>query len=355
MSELKFKINEVSYTGFEEVDIFKTMQSMSGKYKVTLQNSYKGGNTLADIKINDRCVMEIDDQLIMDGYVDSMPIEYAEDKCLLTLTGRDNTSDLIDCSYDFTPNEWKNQTLGNILKNICDNFGISVLVDSSASSEVNTVIDTFKANEGEFVWEIINELCNDNSILAVNYGDGNLTLTKVRNKYTSDGIITGVNVDSCFTEQKTENRYSSIKVKGQGISNDNKALADYISCSGSFNDAIIERQRPLVLFSELPTDNAKCKKKAIWESRIRAGLSRQIIYQVPNWVQTNGKVWNFNELTKVEDDILGIDETKLILSVNFIYSASENIDEVTQLTVIDRNTFNTSENDIRIKSVFDRV
>jgi prophage tail gpP-like protein len=352
MSELKLKINEVSYTGFEYVDIFKTMQSMCGRYNVTLHDIYKGGNALQDIRINDECIIEINDQVILTGYVDAMPVEYGKDYCWLHLAGRDNIQDLIDCSYDFTPNEWKEQTIQSIITSICNNFSITVAIDDSATTETNIIIESFKANEGQAVWEIISELCHDNGLLAVCYGDGNLTLTKVRSEYATDGILNDVNIDTCLTEQSTEDRYSSIKVKGQGIETDNKALGDYISCFGVWEDEIVTRNRPLVLFSDLPTTYAKAKKRAIWESRIRAGLSRKIIYQVPGWVQSDGNVWDINKLVNVEDEILGINETKLIMSVNYLFDQDGG--EITHLVIVDRNTFNNSEDEIRIKSVFDR-
>jgi prophage tail gpP-like protein len=161
-----------------------------------------------------------------------------------------------------------------------------------------------------------------------------------------------VNIDTCLTEQSTEDRYNSIKVKGQGIETDNKALSDYISCFGVWEDEVVTRNRPLVLFSDLPTTYAKAKKRAIWESRIRAGLSRKIIYQVPGWVQSDGNVWDINKLVNVEDEILGINETKLIMSVNYLFDQDGG--EITHLVIVDRNTFNNSEDEIRIKSVFDR-
>jgi prophage tail gpP-like protein len=353
VSKLKIKINNVAYSGFEEVDIYKSMLMGAGAFSVSVSNFYKGGNSLSDIKIEDDAIVEIEDQKVLTGIVDKMPIKWGKTYSWMDLVGRDKTCDLVDCSFAFTPNEWKNQSVETIIKNLCNPFSISVITDSIVSAQVSVKIDTYKACEGESVFDSISELCRDYAMMPVIYGDGKLTLTKATaTRRTTDGIIVGKNVDACATEQGNENRYSDYMVKGQGIGSDNKVLDAYISCYGTFSDSIINRTRPLTLFMDLPTTTGGCQKRAKWEARIRAGLSRAIEYQVPKWVQTNNKIWEINSLTTVQDKILGIDKTMLILSIRYMYS--KDTGEISKITVVDKDTFNLSDNDINIKSGFDR-
>lgn len=354
MSKLVLKVNNMSYSGFEEVDIYKSMLIGAGGFVVSINNFYKGGNTLSDIKIGDGVVVEIEKQKIITGIIDAMPMRYGKNYSWMDIKGRDKTCDLVDCSFNFVPNEWKKQTVENIIKNLCNPFSIDVYVDPLVISQANVKIDTYKANEGEDVSDMISELCRDFAMMPVVYGDGRSTLTKATtSRYTTDGIITGKNVDAAATEQSNENRYSNYTVKGQGIGNDNKSsLDDYISCYGTFSDPIIKRIRPLILFTDLPTTIGGCQKRAKWEARIRAGLSRAIEYQVPGWVQTNNKIWEINYLTKVQDRILDIDKTMLILSVRYLFSKETG--EISKITVVDKDTFNLSDNTINIKSSFDR-
>jgi prophage tail gpP-like protein len=353
MSNLVFKSNKVSYSGFEEVEIFRDMNSISGSFALSISNYFKGGTSLSEIKIGDPCTVEIEGQKVLDGYIDKIPVKYGRDYSWLDIVGRDKTCDLLDCSFDTTPNEWKKQTVGNIIKNLCNPFSISVTIDASVSSEANTKLDTYKANEGQTVYESIAELCRDNAIMPLNIGDGKLTLTKATtSKYMSDGIATGINIDSGFMEQSNENRFSSYKIKGQGIGNDDKAITDFSECYGSFSDPLISRARTYVGFAELPTNIGGCQKKAKWEARVRAGISRAIEYQIPRWVQSNNKVWEINSLMKVKDDIFGIDTTMLIMSIRYLYSRDEG--EFTRLVLVNKDTYNLSDNQINIKTKFDR-
>lgn len=353
MSRLNLKINNYSYSGFEEVNIYKSMLIGAGSFVVGINNFYKGGNELSDIKIEDEIVIEIEDQKVLTGIVDAMPVKWGKGYSWLYISGRDKTCDLVDCSFIETPNEWKKQTVENLIKNLCNPFSISVLIDSIVSSQASAIVDTYKACEGESVYDSITEICRDYAIMPVVYGDGKITLTKATTtRKTTDGIIVGRNVDACSAENSNENRYSDYIVKGQGIGNDNKTISDYVLCSGEFSDPVISRYRPLTLFTDLPTTLGGCQKRAKWEARIRAGISRANEYQVPRWVQSDGKIWEINSLSKVEDAILGENNTKLIMNIRYLYD--HELGEVSRITVVDKDTFNLSDDPIKIKSGFDR-
>jgi len=351
MAELVLKINNVSYKGFEQVQISRSMLNICGGFVVSANNFFQGGTNSQQIKIGQGVKIEIDGQLVLDGWIDKMPIEYGENTDNIEIYGRDKTSDLVDCCFDFTPNEWKNQTVGNLIKNLCNPFGIAVEVDNTATTESNIKVETFKANEGIPVYELISELCRDQGILPLCYGDGKLTLTKAGGNYADDSIVDGINILKGKLLLDNEDRYSSYKVKGYGIGTDEKALADFISCFGEFSDGIITRTRPYVEFAESVTNNGQCKKKAISIARLKAGLSRANVYSISNWIQTTGKVWKINKLVRVKDRFAGIDTTMLIFSVDYTYY--EEGGDITQIMVCDKNTFSLSENEITIKSRFD--
>lgn len=351
MSDLCLKINDIEYRGFEDVSIFRSMDSISGSFGVSVANFFHGGTSKKDIKMGHNIIIEIDGQPVINGWIERLPIRYGKLFDRMDIYGRDKTCDLIDCSFDFTPNEWKNQTVGNLIKNLCNPFGISVVIDSSVSTQANTKVESFKANEGETVFEQIAELCREYAIIPLSLSDGKLTLTKATtDKYTKDGLIVGVNAVGGFLDQNDENRFSSYKVKGYGIGTDNKLPSDYVSCYGSFADNVITRTRPLVMFAETMTNIKQCQNKAKFEARRRAGFSRRQEITVPRWTQSDGKIWDINKLTNVSDDYTGYDKAMLINSVLFTFSDRG---EITTVSVVDKETYNLSDNPINIKSKYD--
>lgn len=353
MSNLILKINKISYSGFESVHIRKSMLNICGGFAVATDNFFQGGTNTQEIKMGYGVKIEINNKQILDGWIDEMPIRFGKDYDRLEIRGRDNTCDLVDCCWDYTPNEWKNQSIKNLIKTMCSKFNINVIVDNSAQIEVENKIETFKASEGIPVSELINKLCRDAGILPISIGDGNLTLTKSSEvEYANDAIIVGGNAEGGELIQSNLNRFSVYKIKGYGISTDNKTLRDYIECYGSFSDPIITRERSFLTFTDNTTSSFFCRKKAIAEARIRAGLSRAIIYRVDNWVQSNNTPWEINKLVKVKDSFTGTDDSLLIAAIDFVYDENDGGDTA-KIMCVDKTTFTLSEEAIKIKSRFD--
>ena len=116
MSEFILKINKVAYRGFESVHIRKSMLDMCGAFIAATDNFFQGGTSADEIKMQHAVKAEINGYAIIDGYIDEMPIDFGRNRDHVEISGRDNTMDLIDCSWDETPNEWINQSVKNLIK-----------------------------------------------------------------------------------------------------------------------------------------------------------------------------------------------------------------------------------------------
>lgn len=351
MSELVLKINGLAYSGFESVHIHRSMLEISGAFAVIIDNFFHSDN-VTPIKMGSGVTVEINGKKVLDGWISKMPISYGANYDRLEIHGKDKTGNLVNCSYVSNVNEWKNQSIKTLITNLCLPQSIPVTVDNTAITETAKIIETYKSSEGIPVSELIIELCRDAGVFAMSIGDGKLTLTKDSSIRARDSIVIGENARTGFLVQSNENRFSDYIVKGYGISVDSKTLPDYISPFGSFSDPIIKQYCPKVLFSEGITNSSKCKDKAIMEARIRAGLSRAIIYEVHEWVQINNKPWQVNTLVRVKDSFAFIDDTMLIVSLDFVYKEDDGGD-ITKIMVIDKNAFSSSQQPITIKTRFD--
>lgn len=349
--QLALKVGGKTYAGFESVQILQNMFSISGAYALSTENYFhkeknkKGSN----LKLGAEATLEINDTPMVTGYIDEMPIKYGDNYNNVEVKGRDKTGDLVDCTYTETPSSWKNQTVRNIIRNLCSPFGIRVTVDDSATSEVSQQLEVYAANEGIPVAELIMDICRDVGIMPIACGDGKLCLTKAGVKNASDAIVPGDNARSAVAHYSDERRYSKTVVKGQGIGTDNKGIADYTECTGEFEDPTITRYRPRTVFADNITNNDKCRKRAIWEARIAAGLSRAVTYTVHGWLQGNGKPWKPNLLVHVNDELIGIDDTMLIYKTNMFYDEEDGGD-LTDISVIHKDALSLSTSELNIKS-----
>jgi prophage tail gpP-like protein len=350
MSSFVLVLNNFKFQKFTDIRIRKTLHAMAGSIQLQTLNFFPGKPASWDFTLSKPYSVSINNEQIISGYMDTININYKRRTHLFSLMARDITADLIDCDYVETTNEWKTQTVQAIITQLCSPFSISVSVDSQASSDASKTIDTFKANEGEKVSNMISRLCSQFGIIPIAAGNGRLTLTKaVTDIFANDAIEVNANVIESNSLYSNTDRYSQYTVKGYGYGNNNKQLADFIQPNAAVTDSVVERYRPLEIFSEINTDNGKCESLAKSERQLRAGMSRPKTYIVPEWKQSNGENWKINTLVRIRDGLIGIDKDMLISDVVYMYNETSGY--TTQISVVDKNTF--TSNDVRIKSEFD--
>lgn len=329
------------------------MNTMADSFGFVDSDFSRGDFSKWKIKKGDSVKVFIEDETLVTGYIDSIPIEYGSKNANIQFIGRDKTCDLIDCTYNETNNEFKKQTRANIIKRLITPFNVSLTVDSTATTEANVKIDTFKADEGRYICDLISDICRDSGMLPMSTGDGNLTLTKAT---TTNSATDSIQFDSNAVWgkliQDDSDRYSDYIIKGYGTGGDNKRLEDFTEPSGTFSDPVITRYRPLTVFSDRITDSGKCKDRAKWEARIRAGYSRGLIYKLPGWMQSDGSIWKKNTLVTVYDTMLGISATQFLISeVSYVYDKKDG--GYCILRLVDKDTYSGSASDIDIKTGFD--
>lgn len=355
MIKISFITNSTEFTQWNRIEIFKSINTITGTLFLRTMDFYKGKPTNWKIYDGDEYELKINEVSVSKGYIDKIVTDYGIDGYknayyTFQLACRDTTSAL-DSTYDKTENEWKKQTVLNIIRRICSAYGIEVAYESVAGAAVNNKIESFKHNEGDKASDSIIRACSEFGLLPISYGDSKLTITKAATStLTFDSIEVGANVQQIVSVHSNADRYSSYTVKGIGLADDNKQLKDFIEPSGTAADSVMTTYRPLVIFSEVPTDNGKCQERAKWERNVRAGNSRKKIYRMLDWFQSNKEMWPINRLARVKDWLTDTDKLMLISEACFIYDAVDG--NTCQLTVVDKDTYSTAE--VKIKGEFDR-
>lgn len=351
LNEITLKVRGKEFKGWTSVQVEKSLMNVAGAFGLAATDIYPGNAKKWGLAMGDECSVEINGQTIVTGYIEDIPITYDASNHNIQIGGRDKTGDLVDCSFVETAREWKNQTISKIITELCSPFGVSVVVDNSVASEAATKIETFKADEGETVFEMISRLCKVKAFLPVSYGDGKLTLTRTGTTNANDTLELGRNVLSASLDQSNKDRFRTYIVKAQGIGGDDISLLSQVTAvknSKEVVDNVILRYRPIVLFLEKSGNDGKCLDRAKWERNIRAGKSRLLEYQVQGWTQSNGDVWPLNALVRVKDTFLELDTTMLIAAVSFKIDQSGTI---TTLRLADPGAFEMVETPLATDTV----
>jgi len=264
MNALSITIAGQTYQGFQDIDIHRSMRSLSGSFSIQTANFFTGPKSWA-ISPGDSTLLKIDGTVILTGYLDAFNFGGNQDSRWVHWSGRDKTGQLVDCSYATEPNEWKNQSVGRLIRFLVAPFGISVQIDSSAAVLDSKMLDSFKANEGDTVADLIIRLCYDHGVLPLTVGDGRLLITRAASGSATDQIKE--NIISREIKLSNLDRYSRYAIKGYGNGSDTKSPSDWIGISGEYTDSVITLNRPRILFQDTPTDKSKLQDKALPEIR----------------------------------------------------------------------------------------
>ena len=355
MPDFTLKINNTIYDTWDQVMVYKSMNSLAGGFGCRTSDFHPGKPSEWGITMNDLCTAQINGIDQVTGYMDRMPLTYGSRGYVLNIAARSKAGDLIDCPIAEAPNEWKAQTIKSIIEAMCGKFdAIKVVVDSSVAAKVNIKIPEFKADEGAEVADMILQLSQTNGIVAMSDGSGNILLTQTTKTNKATDIIS---IDNTTIEGKllssNENRFSKYIAKGLGRGTDEKKMSDYLHCVGEISDSIISRHRPKVILVDGNVDISQCISRARWEARVRAGKSRILQYTLPEWEQSDGKLWDVNMLVDVQDEFLDIDDEMLISDILFVGNADPDEGDYAVATIVDKSTYELSGDAIKINAGFD--
>ena len=339
MNEIVLKVNGKKFSGWTSVQVEKSLYQITGAFGLATTDKFPGNFDEYKFVLGDACTVEIDDQVVITGHVEDLPMSYDSATHNIQVGGRDKTGDLVDCSFIEEVGEWKNQSIVNIVRALCNPFDISVTVDSSVAAEANGERkETFSVQPGMSIGEMIMPMLKVKGILPVSYGDGKLVLTRAGSESTHDSLETGRNIKSGSINQSITDRFRDYVVRGQGKGNDDKATKVYVGPKGVYTDEVISRYRPKIIIPDDPiSGDGDCITLAKWEACNRAGASTTLDYEVQGWTQSNGAVWPLNALVRVKDSVLGINATLLIAAVAF--SVDDTTGTITRLSVVKPETF----------------
>ena len=91
--KLELKVQNRKYSGWENVRISKSMQSIAHNFSMDI---FKGDQV--EIGDDDLIQILVDDKIFFTGYLDNMTIGISDTKKPLSISGRSKAIDLIDCN-----------------------------------------------------------------------------------------------------------------------------------------------------------------------------------------------------------------------------------------------------------------
>lgn len=362
MPEVVLAVDGASYGGWKSVQVVQSMAQVAGTFELSVTDKHPGNAAGYAFRLGSRCTVRLDGQTVITGWVEEVRPRYSGSgrggEHGITVSGRDATCDLVDCSHVGPPSQWRGLSLPQIAAEVCRPFGVGVANEAGLGAPIADA----RTNEGDTVLAFIVRLARAAGVLPVSYGDGRLTLTRAGARGAGGAVELGNNVQRAEGRQTNGQRYSRYIAKGQGQAAappDPKLTAqeraDYLALitapTAEAADPVVTRHRPLVVLAEGKAGPEDLLARVRWEAAVRAGRSRGASYTVSGWGPPGGGLWRINSTVQVTDAWLGLHGAMLVEGVT--YDLDEGSGTTSTLTLVHPDAYKPEPKTAEIKGDFD--
>lgn len=307
-------INGKRWTVWKDISVSRSMERMGGSFAVTLAKKPEEGFMSEAMRMGLPVQVDIDGQIVLDGYIDEVAHGYDSVTADISIVGRDKTGDLIDCAATVDgPFEFNNQKLEQVIEKVLKPFGITLIVEADTGAPLKRIA----IQPGETAHALIDRICRFRAVLPVSNGIGGLVLVKPSDAKSQGRLVYGENILRGRVTTNGTERFSLYVLKGQAEGYDESTADEVSSGEGRATDDLVTRYRPTVITAENQGYNQTLQERAEWQRNVSRARGNTATYDVAGWyADAEGKVlWQPNTLVHVKDPARSIIREMLITSV----------------------------------------
>jgi prophage tail gpP-like protein len=348
------EVNGVPYNNFLKGRVNIRLDSLCNTFHFIIA---KNDNSVLPFSVSDKCKVLVNNVLVLTGVIEVLEVTYDKDSHTLDISGRDNTSDIVDSYIDNLSDIGKGVSLKNIIEKIIEDIGSDVKV--LEGTEINeTSRNEFDTNDvaspepGSSAFEFIEHLARQRQVLLTSNGDGNIVITQGSQEKLGNAklqnIINGKdnNILRGKVTYNNSNRFNLYKITSQdnvsafeaGESTD---LDDVVDIKGQTIDNSIKKGRQLTINAEEAYDESDSFNRAEWEANIRKVRGRAYGVDVAGHAYdgdfNSDKIWEINKVIPVVDVFCGIDGNMLINDIMFQVDLQRG--SITKINLLEKNAY----------------
>ena len=346
------RLNGVDYTNFDRVAVYRSMEDVSGAFSFS---SSANSDNLFPIKKGDALQIIVDENQVLDGFVEKLNVDYDSRNHSITASGRDKLADLIDSSVSGEKEFTGSVSLVQIAESILAGLSLSEIKVIDETDEIKPFEETeiTSAEVGENSFEFLELYARKRQVLLSTDGIGNLLMQRASTDIFKGRIRNTKpdndqnNVLSGEFETDDTQRFNKYIAQSQlnPFSLDEGTTPEQISNqNGVAVDSAIRESRMLEFNTEESSDDFTSTERAAWEANIRRARSLSYKPKVQGH-SVNGEVWRPNILVRVQDDFAAIQATMLIRSVTYEQTLNEGSTTTLDLTYRDAYTLQAEQDE----------
>jgi len=322
----EIRINGAPFFLWKSATVQRSIDSNAGSFRFSNSSTVPLSNY--PVKTGDFVEILVSGIRKVAGFVDEITGSQDEDSHTIEVSGRDNTSDLIDSSIPDGAKVTEGPVpLVALCEKIISAIGTKIKVINTVSDLADfTSQDLQAAGSGETCMAYLVSFARKRQVYLVPDGSGNLVIFRPdkSNQAVTPLLhkVGGIsnNVATYSFRQSQQNRFNQYLCRSQ----DNFGFDPFGDYSGegtdrknSVEDSQIRPSRYLEIQAEESMNDKECSERAAEESNIRRAFGTEYTASVPGVTQSDGTLWDFGQFVDVVDDYADISGKFLIKSVEY--------------------------------------
>ncbi len=350
MSDIFLEVNGIRYSGFTGAEVSRNMEDFGGKF--TFSSTVKETTALViqnDLRVQDAIKIYIDDNIVMNGYIEELEISYSTSSHQIVVSGRDRTGDLIDSSI--IKNQYSQTNFIKLAEIVLKQNGYSdikiingidslpILTPGASSDPESLDGDKIVTEEGETIAAFLDRYARQVQVLLLTNENGDLQITNEGSQVMKGDLISAgnqANILSASIKISTIDRFRTIQVYSGGKNDD--FTVQSIDQIGTATDNEIRNPRRKIITVPTSSQVNSLSKLAQWNVNIRRAKDTMYTCQVQGFYNTRAgkELWRINTLVQIKDERCQIDGQFLIKGVTYRKDLNGSF---TELSIVEKGAF----------------
>ncbi|OOS02201.1 phage tail protein [Canicola haemoglobinophilus] len=231
-SKIELYLNEHIFSGWTRLSVFRSLESMSGQFDLGI--AIRPEDDVSQIKPGSKIQLKMNGQTVITGYLDSLSQSISGESKEISVSGRDKTADLVDCSVIHQSYHFKNQTLQQIAEVICKPFGIKVVWQATEPG-ANEKMNVWQVEPGETAFDTLSKAARHKGVLVTSNVDGDLVFTDPSDTVVGEFKL-GENILELELNDDWTQRFSLYRVIGDAEQGGAKGNESAVQEADIFNE-----------------------------------------------------------------------------------------------------------------------
>lgn len=375
-------VNDFEYSEIINASVSRSLDNLTGNFQFALVNQKKTDNP---IRVQDKCKIFVDGNLVLTGFIDSLSIRYSQRGDSIRFSGRGKLQDLIDSSVG-TEIDLKGQiSLVDVCKITLNSLNMVdvEVIDLVGDIELFTDAEIVSGDVIESAFSFLEKFARQRQVFLIENEEGNLTITRTSRTQVDYALFNTLeggnsnNIKSAVKSIDFRDRFNKYFIHGQlntsAIDFDLFDLADdedieelikkskkmgfripfvkkprqteeeedaaFEAFAKSFSSSVstqigeaidedVRVSRAKHLQSEESVEAGIAGDRAVWESNIRRARSVKYTATIFGSKKNETELWNPNILVTISDDLAGVYANMLLWKVTFSQSVASGSETV---------------------------